>query len=327
MTGVALGFDARQPARGLRPRTSPPWASLPIVRPCDYATLPEAEVSGIDIVVETVTARPGAEAEVVREMEALSCPGGNQTSKSSRLPDQRDRQRPQDAGPHDGPALFMPAHLIPLVESCVRHSEGSRPNGGRDHVVDRQAASPGKKDVIAPGNRTRAPDAQGLVADRGRRRLAGGYRRHGAAIFGFRYAARRPIVQKEHSGWGTTWRWPRSFWPDLSTARVAPVLQRNVDEGRNRFKTKRGYSEWNDDLHAKEAPRLSALFASVWKSSRGRGDSLVDAPRRRGAATGPPPASGDHSIGPLPPPLPRGTADGGGHPADAREGRWLRGAL
>ena len=74
--------------------------------------------------------------------------------------------------------------------------------------------------------------------------------------FGFRYAAAGPIVQKEHSGWDTTCAVAKIIWPDLSNAKgPPPVLQKNVDEGRIGFKTKRGFFEWNDESMAKERAR------------------------------------------------------------------------
>ncbi len=74
--------------------------------------------------------------------------------------------------------------------------------------------------------------------------------------FGFRYAAAGPIVQKEHSGWDTTCAAAKIIWPDLTNAKgPPPVLQKNVDEGRIGFKTKRGFFEWTDESMAKERAR------------------------------------------------------------------------
>ena len=74
--------------------------------------------------------------------------------------------------------------------------------------------------------------------------------------FGFRYAAAGPIVQKEHSGWDTTCAVAKIIWPDLTNADgPPPVLQKNVDEGRIGFKTKRGFFEWDDQSIAKERAR------------------------------------------------------------------------
>ena len=74
--------------------------------------------------------------------------------------------------------------------------------------------------------------------------------------FGFRYAAAGPIVQKEHSGWDTTCAVAKIIWPDLTNAPgPPPILQKNVDEGRIGFKTRRGFFEWNDESMAKERAR------------------------------------------------------------------------
>jgi 3-hydroxybutyryl-CoA dehydrogenase len=90
--------------------------------------------------------------------------------------------------------------------------------------------------------------------------------------FGFRYAAAGPIVQKEHSGWDTTCAVAKIIWPDLSNAKgPPPILQRNVDEGRIGFKTKRGFFEWNDESIAKERARYERALRKCLEIFREEG--------------------------------------------------------
>ena len=73
------------------------------------------------------------------------------------------------------------------------------------------------------------------MADRAGRGLGRGHRRHGAAF------VRLPL---------------RRRWPDLTNAPgPPPILQKNVDEGRIGFKTKRGFFEWDDESIAHERAR------------------------------------------------------------------------
>jgi len=90
--------------------------------------------------------------------------------------------------------------------------------------------------------------------------------------FGFRYAAAGPIVQKEHSGWDTTCAVAKIIWPDLTNAPgPPPILQRNVDEGRIGFKTKRGFFEWDDESIAKERARYERALRKCLEIFREEG--------------------------------------------------------
>ena len=156
--------------------------------------------------------------------------------------------------------FFMPAHLIPLVEvvSSVHTDpkEAERVGAVMKDLGKRPVQV--RKDVIGfLGNRI-----QGALM-----REALWLIEQGVASpedidatvrlsFGFRYAAAGPIVQKEHSGWDTTCAVAKIIWPDLTNADgPPPVLQKNVDEGRIGFKTRRGFFEWNDESMAKERAR------------------------------------------------------------------------
>ena len=90
--------------------------------------------------------------------------------------------------------------------------------------------------------------------------------------FGFRYAAAGPIVQKEHSGWDTTCAVAKIIWPDLTNADgPPPILQKNVDEGRIGFKTKRGFFEWDDESIAKERARYERALRKCLEIFREEG--------------------------------------------------------
>jgi 3-hydroxyacyl-CoA dehydrogenase len=90
--------------------------------------------------------------------------------------------------------------------------------------------------------------------------------------FGFRYAAAGPIVQKEHSGWDTTCAVAKIIWPDLTNAAgPPPILQRNVDEGRIGFKTKRGFFDWDDQKIAKERARYERALSKCLEIFREEG--------------------------------------------------------
>ncbi len=225
-----------------------------------YATLAEAPWPAIDVVVETVTEDLPLKQKLFAEMEALARPDCALTSNSSSFPISEIGKGLKTQHRMMGLHFFMPANLIPLVEVvrsvhtdvaiAEKVGEVMRSLGKRPVQV--------KKDVIGfLGNRI-----QGALM-----REALWLIEQGVASpedvdatvrlsFGFRYAAAGPIIQKEHSGWDTTCAVAKIIWPDLCNADgPPPILQRNVDEGRIGFKTKRGFFEWNDETIAKERAR------------------------------------------------------------------------
>lgn len=225
-----------------------------------FATLPEADWSKIDIVVETVTEDLPLKQKLFAEMEALARPEAALTSNSSSFPISEIGKGLKTQSRMMGLHFFMPAHLIPLVEvvssvhtdpkqaervGAIMKELGKRPVQVRKDVIGflgnriqgalmREALWLIEQGVASP------EDVDATV------RLS----------FGFRYAAAGPIVQKEHSGWDTTCAVAKIIWPDLTNADgPPPILQKNVDEGRIGFKTKRGFFEWNDESMAKERAR------------------------------------------------------------------------
>jgi len=225
-----------------------------------FATLAEAGWPTIDIVVETVTEDLALKQKLFGEMEALARPDAALTSNSSSFPISDIGKGLKTQHRMMGLHFFMPAHLIPLVE-VVRstHTEPAEAErvGAIMSALGKRPVQV-KKDVIGfLGNRI-----QGALM-----REALWLIEQGVASpedvdatvrlsFGFRYAAAGPIVQKEHSGWDTTCAVAKVIWPDLSNAPgPPPILQRNVDEGRIGFKTKRGFFEWDDASIAKERAR------------------------------------------------------------------------
>ncbi len=225
-----------------------------------YATLPEATWATIDVAVETVTEDLELKRRLFAEMEQLARPGCALTSNSSSFPISEICKGLKTQGRMMGLHFFMPAHLIPLVE-VVRSvhtdvAQAERVGAIMSSLGKRPVQV--KKDVIGfLGNRIQGAlmrEALWLIEE-------------GVASpedidatvrlsFGFRNAAAGPIVQKEHSGWDTTCAVAKIIWPDLNNAAgPPPVLQRNVDEGRIGFKTKRGFFEWDDASIAEERAR------------------------------------------------------------------------
>ena len=241
-----------------------------------FATLPEASWPAVEIAVETVTEDLALKRQLFAEMEKLARPDCALTSNSSSFPISEIARGL--ATPHRmmGLHFFMPAHLIPLVE-VVRsiHTDVAKAEsvGGIMAALGKRPVQV-KKDVIGfLGNRI-----QGALM-----REALWLIEQGVASpedidatvrlsFGFRYAAAGPIVQKEHSGWDTTCAVAKIIWPDLTNADgPPPVLQRNVDEGRIGFKTKRGFFEWDDQSIAKERARYERALRKCLEIFREEG--------------------------------------------------------
>jgi 3-hydroxybutyryl-CoA dehydrogenase len=241
-----------------------------------FATLPEASWSTIDVVVETVSEDLALKQKLFAEMEALAKPSAAITSNSSSFPISQIAQGLKSQGRMLGLHFFMPAHLIPLVE-VVRSVHSDVKQAERvGEIMSSLGKRPVqvKKDVIGfLGNRIQGAlmrEALWLIEE-------------GVASpedidatvrlsFGFRYAAAGPIVQKEHSGWDTTCAVAKIIWPDLSNANgPPPILQRNVDEGRIGFKTKRGFFEWNDESIAKERARYERALRKCLEIFREEG--------------------------------------------------------
>lgn len=241
-----------------------------------FATLPEASWPAVEIAVETVTEDLALKRQLFAEMEMLATAGAALTSNSSSFPISEIAQGLATQHRMMGLHFFMPAHLIPLVE-VVRsiHTDVAKAEwvGGIMAALGKRPVQV-KKDVIGfLGNRI-----QGALM-----REALWLIEQGVASpedidatvrlsFGFRYAAAGPIVQKEHSGWDTTCAVAKIIWPDLSNADgPPPVLQRNVDEGRIGFKTKRGFFEWDDQSIAKERARYERALRKCLEIFREEG--------------------------------------------------------
>ena len=225
-----------------------------------YATLAEALWPEIAIAVETVTEDLPLKQKLFAEMEALARADCALASNSSSFPISEIGKGLKTQNRMMGLHFFMPAHLIPLVE-VVRsvHTDVALAEKVGDFMrsLGKRPVQV-KKDVIGfLGNRIQGAlmrEALWLI-EQGVASLQD----VDATVrlsFGFRYAAAGPIVQKEHSGWDTTCAVAKIIWPDLTNADgPPPVLQKNVDEGRIGFKTRRGFFEWNDESMAKERAR------------------------------------------------------------------------
>jgi len=241
-----------------------------------YATLPEASWPTIEMVVETVTEDLALKQKLFAEMEKLARPDCALTSNSSSFPISEIGKGLSTQDRMMGLHFFMPAHLIPLVE-VVRstHTDVTLAEkvGAIMTALGKRPVQV-KKDVIGfLGNRI-----QGALM-----REALWLIEQGVASpedidatvrlsFGFRYAAAGPIVQKEHSGWDTTCAVAKIIWPDLCNEKgPPPVLQKNVDQGRIGFKTKRGFFDWNDESMAKERARYERALRKCLEIFREEG--------------------------------------------------------
>jgi 3-hydroxybutyryl-CoA dehydrogenase len=241
-----------------------------------YATLPEAAWDRISIAVETVTEDLPLKQRLFADMEKLAQPGCALTSNSSSFPISEIGKGLKSQGRMMGLHFFMPAHLIPLVEvvRSVHTDSALAENVGAIMTALGKRPVQVKKDVIGfLGNRI-----QGALM-----REALWLIEQGVASpedidatvrlsFGFRYAAAGPIVQKEHSGWDTTCAVAKIIYPDLcNEAGPPPVLQRNVDQGRIGFKTKRGFFDWDDASMAKERARYERALRKCLEIFREEG--------------------------------------------------------
>ena len=220
-----------------------------------------------------------AEAEAVRRDGDARAPDCALTSNSSSFPISEIGKGLKTQSRMMGLHFFMPAHLIPLVEvvSSVHTDPKEAERVGAIMKALGKRPVQVRKDVIGfLGNRI-----QGALM-----REALWLIEQGVASpedidatvrlsFGFRYAAAGPIVQKEHSGWDTTCAVAKIIWPDLTNADgPPPILQKNVDEGRIGFKTKRGFFEWNDESIAKERARYERALRKCLEIFREEGISL-----------------------------------------------------
>jgi 3-hydroxybutyryl-CoA dehydrogenase len=224
------------------------------------ATLAEAPWAAIDLVIETVTEDLPLKRALFAEMETLARPDCVLASNSSSFPISEIGKDLKTQARMMGLHFFMPAHLIPLVE-VVRsiHTDVALAEkvGAIMSALGKRPVQV-KKDVIGfLGNRI-----QGALMREALWLIEQGVASPAdvdATVrlsFGFRYAAAGPIVQKEHSGWDTTCAVAKIIWPDLSNADgPPPILQKNVDEGRIGFKTKRGFFEWDEASMAVERAR------------------------------------------------------------------------
>jgi 3-hydroxybutyryl-CoA dehydrogenase len=241
-----------------------------------YATLAEAPWDRIELVVETVTEDLTLKQKIFAELEQRARPDCALTSNSSSFPISQIGKGLKTQARMMGLHFFMPAHLIPLVE-VVRSVETDVTLAEKVGEIMKELGKRPvqvKMDVIGfLGNRI-----QGALM-----REALWLIEQGVASpedidatvrlsFGFRYAAAGPIVQKEHSGWDTTCAVAKIIWPDLSNAPgPPPVLQKNVDEGRIGFKTKRGFFEWDDASIAKERARYERALRKCLEIFREEG--------------------------------------------------------
>ena len=108
------------------------WASRPTPRgSTTYATLAEAPWPKIDLVVETVTEDLALKQQTLRRDGGARAAGLRAHLEFLELPDQRDRQGPEDAGPHDGAALLHAGAPDPAGRGRALRPHRLRPSPSR----------------------------------------------------------------------------------------------------------------------------------------------------------------------------------------------------
>ncbi len=191
--------------------------------------------------------------------------------------------------------FFMPAHLIPLVEvvrsvhTDVKLAEQRR----RDHARARQAAGAGEegRDRLPGQPHPGRADARGAVADRAGCGLAGGYRRHGAALLRLPLRRGRPDHAEGAFGLGHDLRRRQDH---LARPHATPTARRRScsatsTRAASASRPSTASSSGTRSPWQKSAPDTSALFASAWRSSARKELSRPRGRDRRGRPPPPPP--------------------------------------
>ena len=221
------------------------------------------------LVIETVAEELDLKQAVFGWLDSAVPPGVPIGSNSSGLPISRIVCDLAGAARMFNTHYFMPAHVVPLVEVVL----GERSDAELGQQVCELFAAHGKKPVLV------RRDIPGFLANRIQHALM----REALSLidagiatpldvdlavrysFGFRYAAVGPIVQKEISGWATTYNAARAIFPTLSNvAEVPACLTEMVARGDTGMKTGRGFINWTPETiastNAAYEKRLRAAF-------------------------------------------------------------------
>lgn len=201
-----------------------------------HASLGEADMSAVDLVIEAVAEDLALKQTIFRELEARVPPGIPLASDTSTFPISDIAHGLDTAGLVVGAHFFMPAHLVPLVEVVL--GRASEPAIAR--TVAGWLGALGKRPILV------SKDIPGFIANRIQHAMmrealyliedgVASAEDVDAAVrfgFGFRFIACGPILQKEMSGWDTNCRAGNAVYPHLCNSDgYPPSLQRMVDEG------------------------------------------------------------------------------------------------
>lgn len=247
--------------------------------PADAATQPArllggtfddwSDWSSIGLVIETVSEDLALKQALFAQLDERVPAGVAIGSNSSSLPISRIAEGLAGARRMFNTHYFMPAHIVPLVEVVL----GERSDAALGESVCELFKAHGKRPVLV------RRDIPGFLANRMQHALI----REALSLidagiatpldvdlavrysFGFRYAAVGPIVQKEMSGWDTTYSAARAIFPSLSNVSEVPAcLADMMARGDSGMKSGRGFVAWTpESIAATKAAyehRLQAAF-------------------------------------------------------------------
>lgn len=235
-----------------------------------HASLDDIDWPGIDFVVETVTEELELKRTIFAQLEARARPDTPLASNASIVPISQISAGLNSPGRMLGLHFFMPAHLVPLVEvvsgadteaavaeqTCaLMRTLGKEPIhvrkdipgfvGNRiQHAMMREALYLVQDGIVSPEDVDRAV-------------------RYG---FGFRFMACGPMMQKEMSGWDTTFRSGNGVYPHLhNEAETPPMIGQMVDEGRYGMKSGHGFWDWTPAEVEAEKARIETALQQALK--------------------------------------------------------------
>jgi len=233
-----------------------------------YDNLEAIAWKDVALVIEAATENLDLKKKLFSELEALARPEIPLTSNTSTIPigeiGGHLKTRSRVAGLH----YFMPAHLVPLVEIIRAEHTDKAVADWLEQNQRELGKAPVRVNKDIPGflgNRLQHAmmrEALYLVADGVVTPEAVDTAvRYG---FGFRFLACGPMLQKEMSGWDTTFYAGSSVYPHLYAGKMPPqFLNDMVAKGHIGMKTRRGLWEWTDESVAKEKARIEKVLQAA----------------------------------------------------------------
>jgi 3-hydroxybutyryl-CoA dehydrogenase len=222
-----------------------------------YATLEEIDWGSVRLVVEAALEELPLKQKIFAEVESLAGADVPLASNTSNFPIGAIGRELEHRGRVLGLHFFMPAHLVPLVEVISAEATDPQVAASVLELMKGFGKAPiwVKKDVPGfVGNRLQHAmlrEALYLI-DAGicDAEAIDTAVRYG---FGFRFIACGPILQKEMSGWDTSYTVASALYPHLYKNDGPPrVLKELVDKGHVGMKAKHGFWEWTEEKIARE---------------------------------------------------------------------------